>query len=268
VAQPLDNRVALVSGAGRNIGAAVAKRLGAEGAEVFVTDLDRSRADSVAGQIREAGGRAHSLVFDVTDPKGWTGAIAEVEKRCKRLDVLVNNAGLVVSKSFEDTDLDEWHRIMRVNLDAPFLGVKASLSLMRESAKFTPFGGSIVNMSSVSGIIGTPLLAAYTTSKAGVRYFSKSIAIDFAKKGYRIRVNSVHPGLIETDSSMLLFKERVRSGIAKDVEDAKAGMVANYPLGRMGHVNDVAGGVLYLASDDSAYVTGTELIIDGGLSAQ
>jgi 3(or 17)beta-hydroxysteroid dehydrogenase len=157
---------------------------------------------------------------------------------------------------------------MMVNLEGPFLGIKAALPLMIESATRTPFGGSIVNMSSISGIIGTANLAGHTTAKGGLRLLSKCLAIDFGRKGYRIRVNSVHPGLIDTESAGALMQARVRSGLSKDLEDARAALLLNYPIGRMGRAEDVAGGVAYLASDDAAYVTGTELVIDGGMTAQ
>ena len=145
--------------------------------------------------------------------------------------------------------------------------MKTALPLMRETATLTPFGGSIVNMSSVSGMVGTASLAAYTASKGGLRFFSRSIALDFARRGYRLRANSVHPGLTEGESANALFASRVRSGQSRDLADAREAMIASYPIGRMGRQEDVANGVLFLASDESAFVTGTELVIDGGRSA-
>lgn len=263
----LDGRVAVVTGGGRGIGAAIATRLAAEGATVVVTDMARDRLETIVGEIGK-NGRTHGLEHDATSADSWTKVIAETERIAGALDILVNNVGITVANDLENTTLQEWHELLRVNLDAPFLGVKAALPLMRKSAVRTPFGGSIINMSSVSGIIGTPSLIAYTTSKGGVRYFSKSVALDFARKGYRIRVNSIHPGLTETESAKVLFQSRVMAGLSADVEEARSSWIANYPIGRICQPSEIAGAVLYLASDLSSYVTGTEIIVDGGLSAQ
>jgi 3(or 17)beta-hydroxysteroid dehydrogenase len=264
----LSGRVALVTGAGFGIGAETAKVLASEGAIVFVSDIAKARASAVAREISVTGGRAESIQLDVTSPSSWSAAILAIAKSEGQLDVLVNNAGLTIAKSIEDTTEEDWRDIMSVNLDSQFFAVKASIELMKTSAKATPFGGSIVNMSSVSGIIGTPVLAAYTASKAGVRYLSKSIALDFARKGYRIRVNSVHPGATEGTSLDVLLKSRVDAGLSTDIDQARKDWMANYPMGQVARTLDVANGVLFLASDNSAYITGTELVIDGGLSAQ
>jgi len=263
----LEGRVALVTGAGQGIGAAIARRLALEGAEVFVSDVLIERAGAVAEDIVAKGARARALRLDVTSAEQWGAAVGEIAQQSTRLDVLVNNAGITIAKSVEELSLEEWRRMMTINMEGPFLGVKASLGLLRETARRTPFGGAIVNMSSVSGIVGTAALAGYTASKAGVRYFSKSIALDFARKGYRIRVNSIHPGLTEGESAELLFESRIRNGLSATREEAMQAWIANYPIGRMGRQEDVAAGVAYLASDDAAFITGTELVIDGGLSA-
>jgi 3(or 17)beta-hydroxysteroid dehydrogenase len=262
----LTGRVALVTGAGRGIGAAVAMRLASEGAIVAVTDVSKARAETTVAEIEGKGGKAYAVELDVSDPTAWTSAVNHVAQG-GRLDILVNNAGLVLSKYVEETTLEEWQQTMTVNLQGPFLAVKACLPLMRESAKQTPFGGAIVHMSSVSGMVGTASLAAYTTSKGGLRFFSRSIALDFARRGYRLRSNSVHPGLTEGESANSLFAARVRDGQNRNIGEAREAMISGYPLGRMGRQEDVANGVLFLASDESAFVTGTELVIDGGRRA-
>jgi NAD(P)-dependent dehydrogenase (short-subunit alcohol dehydrogenase family) len=264
----LCDRVALVTGSGRGIGAAVARRLAAAGAAVYVADLATERAEEVAHEISAAGGTASAVPLDVTEEKSWAAAISLIQERSSYLDVLVNNVGVTISKSVEDTTLADWRLMMTVNLEAPFIGVKASLPLMKESAKRTPFGGSIVNMSSVSGIVGTPHLSCYTATKAGLRFFSKSAAIEFARLGYRLRVNTVHPGLIEGASANVLFDASVRSGQYRDIEEAQAAWTARFPVNRMGRQQDIGGAVLFLASDESNFMTGAELVIDGGLSAQ
>ncbi|MEH2482301.1 3(or 17)beta-hydroxysteroid dehydrogenase [Nitrobacteraceae bacterium AZCC 2146] len=263
----LKNRVALVTGSGRGIGAAIATRLSEAGATVYLADLHEKGAQDVAASICASNGRARVLSFDVTDGHGWETAIEVIKKESGRLDALVNNVGITISKSVEETTTEDWRLMMKVNLEAPFIGVKAALPLMKESAKSTPFGGSIVNMSSVSGIVGTPNLSCYTASKGGLRFFSKSAAIEFARAGYRIRVNTVHPGLTEGDSATVLFQSAVDSGRSKTIAEAQELWTARYPMNRMARQEDIAEGVLFLVCDESNYMTGTELIMDGGLSA-
>jgi 3(or 17)beta-hydroxysteroid dehydrogenase len=262
----LKDRIALVTGSGRGIGAAIAVRLASAGAIVYVADLQQ-RAAGVAETIKKDGGDARILSLDVTDEMNWKAALGTIEAQTGRLDVLVNNVGITISKSVEDTSIEDWRLMMKVNLEAPFIGVKASLPMMKKSAVRTPFGGSIINMSSISGIVGTANLSCYTATKAGLRYFSKSAALEFARAGYRIRVNTVHPGLTEGESANLLFQSLVDSGACKSLEEAQVSWTARYPLNRMARQQDIAGGVLYLACDESNFMTGTELVIDGGLSA-
>jgi 3(or 17)beta-hydroxysteroid dehydrogenase len=222
----------------------------------------------VVDEIRGNGGQAYSLALDVSNEEGWKDAIAAVSEKSNYLDTLVNNVGVTIAKSVEDTTLADWRLMMAVNLEAPFVGVKTALPLMKESAKRTPFGGSIINMSSVSGIVGTPNLSCYAATKAGLRFFSKSAALEFARAGYRIRVNTVHPGLIEGASANVLFESSVASGACADMAEAETVWTSRLPVGHMGRQQDIGGGVLFLASDESNFMTGAELIIDGGLSAQ
>lgn len=264
----LEGRIALVTGAGRGIGTAVSHRLAREGATVWVTDILQEKVDTLAAEIRKEGGQARAARLDIVDRAQWREVVGQIRASNGALDVLVNNAGLVVAKDFEETELDEWRKLLTTNLEGPYLGIKECLSIMRESARHRPFGGSIINMSSVSGIVGSPILVGYTTAKGGLRLFSKCLALEFGRKNYRIRVNSVHPGMIDTESAQRLLEARVRQGINKTIQEAKEASQANFPLGRLGATDDVAGGVAFLASDDAGYVTGTELIIDGGLTAQ
>ena len=264
----LNDKVALVTGAGQGIGEAIAKRLATEGALVYVSDIDHDRADRVAKKLAGFGPQGKSLLLDVTSPEAWAKAIEKIRLEKGRLDILVNNAGITIAKYFEETSLEDWRKIMTVNLESQFIAMQAALPLMKESALKSDRGGSIVNMSSVSGIIGTPVLAAYTASKAGVRYLSKSVALDFAKRGYKIRVNTVHPGVTEGESASVLFESRVRAGLSVSVSQARTDWIANYPLGRAASTDEIANAVLFLASDESSYITGMELTVDGGLSAQ
>lgn len=242
-------KVALVTGGSSGLGEAVARRLVAEGATVIVADLNEP-ADRGADFIR----------LDVTDEAQWTAAMATLQSRYGRLNIAVNCAGTNVARSFPtDTLLADWRRVMSVNLDGVFLGTKHALALMRAS---DPVNGSIVNISSMLGLVAMADIAAYCASKGGVHLYSKSVALSCAEQRVNVRVNSVHPGYIDTP---LLRKSLARSG---DVAQARRQLDALQPLGHIGEPDDVAWGVLYLASDESKFVTGSELVIDGGYTAR
>lgn len=263
----LEDRVALVTGAARGIGAAIAQKLAGAGALVHLADKDQTSAESKAADIRACGGAARALALDVCEPDSWLSAISNIQDSAGKLDVLVNNVGLTLSKSIEDTSLEDWRLLMKVNLEGPFIGTKIALPLMKKSALRTPYGGSIVNVSSISGIVGTANLSCYTATKGGLRYFSKSAALEFAKAGYRIRVNTIHPGLTAGASANVLFNASVDAGLCGSIEDAEKMWTSRYPVNRMAHPADIASGVLFLACDESNFMTGTELIMDGGLTA-
>jgi 3(or 17)beta-hydroxysteroid dehydrogenase len=263
----LNDRIVLVTGAARGIGAAVAQRLAAAGGTVYLADLQLDHAAAKAREILAEGGKAHAVEMNVCDPSSWSRVVETIESASGALDVLVNNVGITIAKSIEDTTLEDWRLMMQVNLEGPFIGTKATLPLMKKSALRTPYGGSIVNMSSVSGIVGTANLSCYTSTKAGLRYFSKSAALEFARAGYKLRVNTIHPGLTEGPSAQILFESTVNSGVCRDLEEAQQMWTRRYPLNRMAQPKDIAAGVLFLASDESNFMTGTELIMDGGLTA-
>jgi NAD(P)-dependent dehydrogenase (short-subunit alcohol dehydrogenase family) len=263
----LEGRVALVTGAGRGIGAAIAQKLAGAGALVHLADRDQALAEARATEIRASGKLARALPLDVREPDSWLALISEIERNAGNLDVMVNNVGLTMSKSIENTSLEDWRLLMGANLEGPFIGTKTALPLMKKSAMRTPYGGSIINVSSISGIVGTANLACYAATKGGLRYFSKSAALEFAKAGYRIRVNTIHPGLTEGASANVLFKASVDSGQCDSMEEAARLWTSRYPVNRMARPADIGAGVLFLASDESNFMTGTELIMDGGLTA-
>ena len=250
-------KVALVTGGGLGLGRASALLLAREGAKVVVTDVKEAEGRATADDIIDAGGEAIFIRHDVASEAEWAGAIEMTLSRFGRLDVLVNNAGVALGADVETTTLDQWRWLMSINLDGVFLGTKHAIAAMRKSG-----GGSIVNLSSIEGIIGDPNLAAYNASKGGVRIFTKSAALHCAKAGYKIRVNSVHPGYIWTPM--------VENYLAAqpDPAGAKQAVCALHPVGHLGEPDDIAYGVLYLASDESKFVTGAELVIDGGYTAQ
>jgi NAD(P)-dependent dehydrogenase (short-subunit alcohol dehydrogenase family) len=253
----MQGKVALVTGAGSGIGEACAARLAEEGARVIVADIDAVAAARVAAAVVAAGGQAEAAQQDVTDEARWRELLDEILRSHGALDVLVNNAGIALMGTAEDTTLAVWRRTQDVNLDSVFLGTREAIRVMKGR------GGSIVNISSIEGMIGEPTAAAYNASKGGVRIFTKSAALHCAAQGYRIRVNSVHPGFIRTPM--------VDKGFAQlppaEEEAARARIVGEIPLGEFGNPRDIANGVLFLASEESRYMTGAELVIDGGYTA-
>jgi 3(or 17)beta-hydroxysteroid dehydrogenase len=264
----LEKRVALVTGAGGGIGAAICHRLSKEGAFVVAADLDFASASKVAGQITKAGAGGFAVQLDVTDQLQWRSVVAEILRVAGGLDILVNNAGVAHIKPLEAVSFEEWNADINVNLNGAFLGVKESLNAMRESAKRSSSGASIINIASVSALVGSPGMPAYSASKGGLRLFSKAIALDFAKRGYGIRVNSVYPGLIDTSLTTPLFESMRGANPAKDIETIRKEMIARYPIGRIGRPEEIASVVCFLAGDDSSYMVGAELVVDGGLTAQ
>ena len=246
----LEGKVALISGGARGQGASEAKLFTREGAKVVFGDIRDDEGRQVEAQIRELGGEATYLHLDVTRESDWDNAVELAEATYGSLNILVNNAGIVIWKGVEDTSEEDWDRIMAVNAKGVFLGTKHAIPAMRRAG-----GGSIVNISSTAGLRGSPGLAAYTASKGAVRLFTKSTAIQYA--GENIRCNSIHPGGVDTP--MILD--------APD-DPARRERALRTPMGRRAAPEEIAYGVLYLASDESSFVTGSELVIDGGRSAQ
>jgi 3(or 17)beta-hydroxysteroid dehydrogenase len=248
---------AVVTGAAVGIGRACALKLADEGAAVAATDLDVEKGSIVVEEIRRRGGDAIFIEHDVADEAAWDQVMRTVVERYKKLDVLVNNAGVALAKDVEHTTLEEWRRLMSINLDGVFLGTKYAVQTMKANRS-----GSIVNLSSIEGLVGDPNLAAYNASKGGVRLLTKSAALYCAKAGYNIRINSVHPGYIWTPMVENYLKSQ------GDVAQGRKLLDSLHPIGHVGEPDDIAYGVLYLASDEAKFVTGTELVIDGGYTAQ
>ncbi|HEX7885758.1 MAG TPA: glucose 1-dehydrogenase [Phenylobacterium sp.] len=254
----VSGKVALVTGGASGIGRGCAEKLAAEGAFVVVTDIQDRLGEEVVAGIRKAGGKAEYRHHDVTEEDVWAEIVEGVKARHGRLDILVNNAGIGIGGPIIEMTLANWRRQTAINLDGVFLGVKHSIPLMRASGD----GGSIINISSVAGLKGSANLAGYSATKGGVRLFTKAVALECGAAKDRIRVNSVHPGLIETPI-WLTVGEAVEPGSNTPVDlDAMSELAV--PLGVKGVPEDIANGVLWLASDESRYVTGTELVIDGG----
>jgi NAD(P)-dependent dehydrogenase (short-subunit alcohol dehydrogenase family) len=248
----LAGKVALISGGARGLGASEARLFAREGARVVLGDVLEAEGRAVEAEIRSAGGDALFVGLDVTDEGDWERAVARTVERYGKLDVLVNNAGVGAQGRIEDTTVKDWDHVMDVNAKGVFLGTRAAIPAMRRAG-----GGSIVNISSQLGLVGTDNSSPqYQASKGAVRLLTKATAIQYARE--RIRANSVHPGPIVT-----AMTERRRA----EPETYRT-MLSRIPLGRFGEPDEVAYGVLYLASDESAFVTGSELVIDGGWTAQ
>ena len=252
----VQNKIALVTGGAQGLGAATARLLAREGARVLLTDINGDGVERQAEEINALyPGSAEPFVQDVTDEKQWLQALETARKRLGGLHVLVNNAGVGSVATIEEETFANWRRVHAIDLDSVFLGSKHAIPLIAASG-----GGSIVNISSISGIIAAHNLAAYNSAKAAVRHLSKSIALHCARAGNGVRCNSVHPVFIDTP-----ILDRIVAG--KDRSVALEKLARQIPLGRVGQPDDVAYAVLYLASDESAFVTGSEIRIDGGISA-
>jgi NAD(P)-dependent dehydrogenase (short-subunit alcohol dehydrogenase family) len=257
----VEGKIALITGGAQGLGEAAARMLAREGARVAITDVNIDGARNVARSINETRkGAAIAIAHDVTQEGDWTRAFEETEMAFGGLHVLVNNAGIGLTKDLLDISLEEWRRVHAIDLDGVFLGCKHAIPLMEKTVKASGLGGSIVNISSISGIIAGHNMAAYNSAKAGVRHLSKSVALYCARRGHGIRSNSVHPVFIATPILDGLVQRYGR-------EEAYAKLARQVPLGRIGEPNDIAYAVLYLASDESKFVTGAELKVDGGISA-
>ncbi|MBO9510085.1 SDR family oxidoreductase [Erythrobacter sp. A6_0] len=252
-------KLALVTGAAQGLGRAHATRLAEEGARVLCTDRNGEGAEETARLINEefGEGTAFACAHDVTDPDDWTKAVDMARDKLGGLNVLVNNAGIGVGGNIETCDFDDWKRCFSVNVDSIFHGCRAALPLMREHAP-----GSIVNISSIAGLIASDTMPAYNSSKAAVWMLSKSIALHCAKNRMDIRCNSVHPTFVDTP---ILDGTAKNHNLDKDVLLEK--LARQIPLKKVGEPNDIADAVVYLASDESKFMTGAELKLDGGISA-
>jgi len=247
----VSDKVVLVTGAGSGIGRATAALLAAEGATVIVSDINRAGGLETVQQI---GGKARFEEHDTAQEADWKRIIDGILAREGKLNGLVNNAGIAgpFPATFETETVEQWQKILSINVQGVFLGCKYSVPALRQSG-----GGSIVNTSSLAAFLGTPDLSAYGASKGAVRQFTKTVAMDCARKGYKVRCNSVHPGIIMTPMGEgILPNDKVREKVRKRI-----------PIGEFGAPEDIAYGILYLISDESRFVTGTELVIDGGMNA-
>ncbi len=251
----LAGKVALITGGASGLGANAAELMVREGGRVMLADINQDAGQALAGKL---GAAASFVALDVTSEEQWKAAIAATVEKFGALHVLLNSAGIGLTKTVEDIELEEWRKVHAIDLDGVFLGCKHGVrEIKQHTAKL---GGSIINISSISGIIAGANMAAYNSAKAGVRLLSKSVALHCAKSGYNIRCNSVHPTFIDTP---ILDRHRKRFGA--EVMAQKFGK--QVPIGRLGRPEEVGWAIVYLASDESSFMTGSEVVIDGGISA-
>ena len=261
----LAGKTALITGAAQGLGAAMAHKFAAEGARVVLTDINVAGAAAVAAAINtaattETGDVAASIGHDVTSPEQWDAAIAFADSRFGGLHLLVNNAGISAGSNVEATSFEDWRRVHSIDLDSVFLGCKLALPLMARTVRDTGVRGSIINISSIAGVIAGHNSAAYNSAKAGVRHLTKSVALHCARQRYRITCNSIHPVFIDTP-----ILDGITAHLGREEGLAKLGR--QIPLGAVGEPDDVAWAAVYLASDEAKMVTGHGLYVDGGISA-
>lgn len=252
----LAGKVVWVTGAASGIGEAASQRMAAEGASLVVTDVNQAGVEQVAQAIVAQGGKAIAKVQDVTDEASWERIAEEILEQFGALHVLVNNAGIGLPGTVEDTTVEDFRRVNSINSESVFVGMRTAVKAMKSGA------GSIINISSIEGLIGDPRLVAYNASKAAVRLMTKSAALYCAELGYAIRVNSVHPGYVMTP----MVAQGIES-MGEEGEIMYQRVLDSIPMGRLGNPGEIANGILFLASDESSFMTGSELVIDGGYTA-
>jgi 3(or 17)beta-hydroxysteroid dehydrogenase len=255
----LDNKIAIVTGSAEGIGEATARLFAKEGAKLVVADINKTKGEKVVNEIQQAGGDAIYYLLDVTKEKDWQGLMSATTQKYGKLNVIVNNAGISRAKDIEGTTLEDWNAIMDVNSTGVFLGTKYAIETMKDNGELC----SIINRSSIDGQIAEAGLFAYCASKGAVTIMTKSAALCCGEKGYKIRVNSVHPGYIRT---ALTEEEAKGYGLEPEAYFEKVGK--QHPLGCIGEPKDIAFIDVYLASDESKWTTGAEFVVDGGWTAQ
>ena len=263
----LKNKIVLVSGGARGIGAAISAAMAEAGAKVVISDLLEKEGQNKVSELLSQGHQASFIKHDVTDESEWKKTVSFCSTTYGGLDVLVNNAGIYFTGLIEETTLEDWKKMFSVNVEGVFLGTKTAIPEIKRRSMKRESSGSIINLSSIAGLVGSPSHGTYTASKGAVKLFTKSTALECAALEYNIRANSIHPGVIDTQMGSQVINNIIEKTGSGDNE-ARAQVAELHPLGRFGRPGEVAQTAVFLASDDSSFITGAEFVVDGGLTAK
>ena len=266
--QNLQGKNAIVTGGSKGIGRSVCLALANAGVNINVLDLNKDQGLNTVKEILKLNVKAEFYEIDVAQESEWINFVTYLDTKIKSIDILVNNAGIWLGKEISNVSIEEYHKLISINLTGVFLGIKHLIPFLTKAGEKSNFGSSIINLSSVAGLVGSQLDPLYSMTKGGITTFTKSMAIYFGKKKYPIRINQVHPGIIETDMGSQVAEARIKQNPSMTLKDSYSAGILQTPLGRLGTAEEVAKTILFLSSDDSSFMTGSSLVVDGGLTAQ
>ena len=266
--QNLQGKNAIVTGGSKGIGRSVCLALANAGVNINVLDLNKDQGLNTVEEIIKLNVKAEFYEIDVAQESEWINFVTYLDTKNKSIDILVNNAGIWLGKEISNVSIEEYHKLISINLTGVFLGIKHLIPFLTKAGEKSNFGSSIINLSSVAGLVGSQLDPLYSMTKGGITTFTKSMAIYFGKKKYPIRINQVHPGIIETDMGSQVAEARIKQNPSMTLKDSYSAGILQTPLGRLGTAEEVAKTILFLSSDDSSFMTGSSLVVDGGLTAQ
>ena len=266
--QNLQGKNAIVTGGSKGIGRNVCLALANAGININVLDLNKDQGLNTVKEIIKLNVKAEFYEIDVAQESEWINFVTYLDTKNKSIDILVNNAGIWLGKEISNVSIEEYHKLISINLTGVFLGIKHLIPFLTKAGEKSNFGSSIINLSSVAGLVGSQLDPLYSMTKGGITTFTKSMAIYFGKKKYPIRINQVHPGIIETDMGSQVAEARIKQNPSMTLKDSYSAGILQTPLGRLGTAEEVAKTILFLSSDDSSFMTGSSLVVDGGLTAQ
>ena len=266
--QNLQGKNAIVTGGSKGIGRSVCLALANAGVNINVLDLNKDQGLNTVKEIIKLNVKAEFYEIDVAQESAWINFVTYLDTKNKSIDILVNNAGIWLGKEISNVSIEEYHKLISINLTGVFLGIKHLIPFLTKAGEKSNFGSSIINLSSVAGLVGSQLDPLYSMTKGGITTFTKSMAIYFGKKKYPIRINQVHPGIIETDMGSQVAEARIKQNPSMTLKDSYSAGILQTPLGRLGTAEEVAKTILFLSSDDSSFMTGSSLVVDGGLTAQ
>ena len=264
----LRGKNAIVTGGAKGIGKSVCLALANAGANIHILDINKDEGQETKKEIAKLNVEVSFYQIDVADENSWIEFSNFLKNKKILIDILVNNAGIWIGKDIDNVSLEEYQRLISINLTGVFLGIKYLTPFLTEAGKKTKFGSTIINLSSVAGLVGSQLDPLYSMTKGGITTFTKSMAIYFGKNKFPIRINQVHPGIIETDMGTQVYKARISQNPEMTTEDSISAGINQTPIGRLGTADEVAKTILFLSSDNSSFMTGSSLVVDGGLTAQ